>query len=878
MSPDLPAPGDVGPATHEDTERWLRVLMGPDQVVELRALRCDGGADSGFFDAGHLAEMARLGLEFSGSGRYKGVYFVLNPVAPALLGRSPYCVRGGGRVTRDADVVRRRWLLVDVDPQRPAGVSATDAEKAAAKRKAAQVREYLAAQGWPAPVSADSGNGYHLLYRVDLPPDDGGLVRGALRALAARFDDNTATVDTSVFNPARLTKLYGTVSRKGAATPERPHRPSRVLEFPDDLAVVSADLLRRLAGPAPAAAAGDVAAPRGVGGGAPVVPLAEKLRLAEKYLARTPPAVEGKGGDRKTCAVAILLVRDFDLTVEQALPLLLKYNERCEPPWGEPELRRKLEYADGRPGARGCRLSMAHKAQAEGPPPSARPHAPGRGAFLGAVPDFFMWDAELARPTPPLTEASGPPDKRGPILTAEWVRDILRFFLVQQRRLTVVIPDVFIGQLIWGPRDHPLAWPRNWRRTLLPPSPPGAGDPDLSREEKARRTREARRKEEPSVFRACEEGCPLHGRDDVPHCHFRGRLKDEFLGVMAQFKVESDDGQTVFDFHNKLTRQEFEERRASLKQEIKAREDFLPQYCELNPDEADDAEAELRQYKVEYTTLRPNARKVRGAWAVYAPVRIFGPSPRSKLTGRQCDLLSALTMETTRTSGASGRADRAQVVSKGRAPGPRERRAPVCPLLGEGAYVSFCGNGTRRSPSLHGHGFRLATWLKKAGYPGGAGPLPLLTDLARLGGPFGLVAAGWNGTTREWKPLDELLALGRSPAGRKWLDRCVLRVYTGADYLARWRGYFADKLGFSSIPGGEEAAAPIGEDGPDRTVSVRTSVDLGLWMKKRGLTDAQLAGRLGAHRTTINHYRTGRRRWRSSFQAKLDAYLAADKA
>ena len=38
--------------------------------------------------------------------------------------------------------------------------------------------------------------------------------------------------------PARITKLYGTMTRKGDHTPERPHRRSRILEIPDELKVV----------------------------------------------------------------------------------------------------------------------------------------------------------------------------------------------------------------------------------------------------------------------------------------------------------------------------------------------------------------------------------------------------------------------------------------------------------------------------------------------------------------------------------------------------------------------------------------------------------------------------------------------------------------
>jgi hypothetical protein len=279
--------------------------------------------------------------------------------------------------------------------------------------------------------------------------------------------------------------------------------------------------------------------------------------------------------------------------------------------------------------------------------------------------------------------------------------------------------------------------------------------------------------------------------------------------------------------------------------------------------------------------VRPGGRKARGLRPFYLPVRLFGPSRRSGLTPSQCNLLAALTGELTRTRVADGRADRAQVVGAGRGRRhPGERPVPACPFLGEGAYVLFGGNGTARRPGLHGHGFKLATWARKAAHPDAVeySIIRLLRDLAALAGPFGLVAAAWNGRSKEWKALEELPALARTPAGRAWLGRCVLRVYTAADYLVRWRNYFATRLGFSTIPGGEDTVDPEEPTLAGGLPVIRTAADLQRWMGRQGLGDDQLAAALGVSRTTISRYRTGRRRWGRPFQAKLDAYLAAQKA
>ena len=99
--------------------------------------------------------------------------------------------------------------------------------------RARQCREWLHQQGWPEPIFADSGNGAHLLYRVDLPSDDNRFVELSLKALATRFDDDAVVVDVGNYKPARIWKIYGTVVAKGDSVPERPHRLARIIEAPE---------------------------------------------------------------------------------------------------------------------------------------------------------------------------------------------------------------------------------------------------------------------------------------------------------------------------------------------------------------------------------------------------------------------------------------------------------------------------------------------------------------------------------------------------------------------------------------------------------------------------------------------------------------------
>src|SRR6185312_8998085 len=108
---------------------------------------------------------------------------------------------------------------------------------------------YLSEREWPKPAVAHSGNGVHLLYRVDLPNDEESrdLIKHGLEALAARFDDDAVKVDRTVFNAARIIKLHGTVATKGDHVPGAPWRLSKLLSVPHPIAAVSIEQLKELA-------------------------------------------------------------------------------------------------------------------------------------------------------------------------------------------------------------------------------------------------------------------------------------------------------------------------------------------------------------------------------------------------------------------------------------------------------------------------------------------------------------------------------------------------------------------------------------------------------------------------------------------------------
>lgn len=345
---------------------WLAVLIDRDQAVELRALDVET-ADSppqvwaGTFRGDELDFLARSALELSGC--CKGIYYTLNPLRANKAKKDAPRIRSahGGELAKDADVTGRRWILVDFDPIRAAGfekASTTDAEKAAAWDVVLSVRSWLGGRGWPDPIISDSGNGYHLLYRlaedlpVSLPLSADDPIRMALRALAARFDSSVVTIDPSVFNPSRIVKFPGTLTCKGENLPDRPWRRAKILDLPAELGRVSLDKLRTLSAEPTAAtkASSDSTSARKSTHAGDVV------ARARAYLQTIPVAVAGQHGHDRTYYAAGRLVRGFNLDDNTAFSLLSEWNQSCQPPWTDAELWHKIHDQVRVPGPRGFLL------------------------------------------------------------------------------------------------------------------------------------------------------------------------------------------------------------------------------------------------------------------------------------------------------------------------------------------------------------------------------------------------------------------------------------------------------------------------------------------------------------------------------------------
>ena len=210
-------------------------------IHEVRVKVAEKETYVGYFDneAAAVAAVARLAT-------YKAAWHTLNPLVAGVLADKPInpdeLVRSLNAAA-DEDIACRKWIMLDFDPIRTTKDqkdNSTDSEKVVALAQAEECRDALTAIGWPRPVVIDSGNGYHLRYRVELPNDEPShaLVRGLLHSLAGKY----SLMDLTNHNASRIAKLPGSWARKGEPSGDRPHRLSTLLEAGENVVVSVAQL------------------------------------------------------------------------------------------------------------------------------------------------------------------------------------------------------------------------------------------------------------------------------------------------------------------------------------------------------------------------------------------------------------------------------------------------------------------------------------------------------------------------------------------------------------------------------------------------------------------------------------------------------------
>jgi len=217
----------------------FQLFCKPGEVIEVRIPKVYGkspawgdeyakGTVSGYFD--DHAAFCKAVMQ-ADKALHDGIYFTLQVIDRRLIGRAFNRLKPAQHTTSDLSVIAYRWLPVDLDPVRPSGVSSSDVELSEAMALREAISLHVTKElGLPHPIQGMSGNGGHLLFRLpDIPVSEQTIlfVKKNLEAIAGRFNTNKVSIDTTVFNPARIWKLYGTKSRKGDEVPAGPGREAR---------------------------------------------------------------------------------------------------------------------------------------------------------------------------------------------------------------------------------------------------------------------------------------------------------------------------------------------------------------------------------------------------------------------------------------------------------------------------------------------------------------------------------------------------------------------------------------------------------------------------------------------------------------------------
>ena len=191
----------------------------------------------GYYDNQNYEKLVADVQPYENDPETKGIYTTIQRCDPALLARAENRLKqaGDNSTTSDGNIMHFVVFPIDVDSGCASGISATEAELQASKIIAGKIAVALQSLGIPV-VKAISGNGWHILvyFAEPLPVTEDTTIRWK------RCGDMIVSKwggDATVYNPARIWKLYGTTAKKGDSTPDRPHRQAKILE-PTDLSTI----------------------------------------------------------------------------------------------------------------------------------------------------------------------------------------------------------------------------------------------------------------------------------------------------------------------------------------------------------------------------------------------------------------------------------------------------------------------------------------------------------------------------------------------------------------------------------------------------------------------------------------------------------------
>jgi hypothetical protein len=222
----------------DEIRLWHKTFKEEGELFEIRIL--GDKTYSAYFDD---VEKAIIALSSNDFYNTQNIYYTINPILPACRSRKQYnnFIQVRGDATSKNDIERRRWIAIDVDAERPSGVSSTDEEKKKAHLKAVEVFKFLNNENITSIYVCDSSSGYHMMipFNAENTKESEDAIKKFLETLSRLFTDNFVKIDKVLFDANRILRLEGSYGRKGLNTQERPHRLCKLLKSPEDVQSVT---------------------------------------------------------------------------------------------------------------------------------------------------------------------------------------------------------------------------------------------------------------------------------------------------------------------------------------------------------------------------------------------------------------------------------------------------------------------------------------------------------------------------------------------------------------------------------------------------------------------------------------------------------------
>ena len=226
--------------------QWYDIFKDNHELVEIRVL--DPNTRKTY--SGYFTDIETL---LSAIKPYDkcALYFTLNKIDDACYSREQHdkISTKVKATTSDNEILSRKWCLIDVDCEKPSDTNSTNEEKELAKVVVNNVYKFLRDEGFEKPIICDSANGYHLLYKQDMQstPANTEVMKKFLQVLDMYFSNEKVKIDCSTYNASRICKLYGTYSRKGSNTKDRPQRMSYILQVPTEVKITPNEYFEKVA-------------------------------------------------------------------------------------------------------------------------------------------------------------------------------------------------------------------------------------------------------------------------------------------------------------------------------------------------------------------------------------------------------------------------------------------------------------------------------------------------------------------------------------------------------------------------------------------------------------------------------------------------------